>query len=225
MTSEPDDWQQRADELAAVSVAAGEPTAWFERLYAAGRAGSVTMPWDRASPNILLQEWASQRRLQGAGQRAVVVGAGLGADAAYLADLGYDTTAFDISPTAVAIASERVPRPDVHFEVADLLALPAVWLSGFDLVVEIYTVQALPRSLRAAATAAVGRLVAAGGTLLAIQAALGPEEDPNQGPPWPLTREEVEAFAAGGLNVVRIEQVGQDGSRFAGYWRAELTGP
>lgn len=225
MTSEPDDWQQRADELAAISVAAGEPTAWFERLYAAGRAGSVTMPWDRASANVLLQDWASKRQLQGAGRRAVVVGAGLGADAAYLADLGYDTTAFDISPTAVAIASERVSRPDVHFQVADLLALPEVWVGGFDLVVEIYTVQALPRSLRAAATAAVGRLVAAGGTLLAIQAVLGPEEDPSAGPPWPLTREEVEAFAAGGLNAVRIEQVGADGSRFAGYWRAELTRP
>jgi SAM-dependent methyltransferase len=222
MTKEPDDWQQRADELAAVSVAAGEPTAWFEQLYAAGRAGSVTMPWDRSSPNVLLQEWASERRLDGNGRRAVVVGAGLGADAAYLADLGYDTTAFDVSPTAVAIASERVSRPDVHFEVADLLALPDVWLGGFDLVVEIYTVQALPRSVRAEATAAVGRLVAAGGMLLAVQAALGPEDNPDEGPPWPLTREEVEAFATGGLSAVRIEPVGQGGTRFGDHWLVEL---
>jgi SAM-dependent methyltransferase len=223
MTSEPQDWQQRADELAAVSVAAGEPTAWFDQLYAAGRAGSVTMPWDRSSPNVMLQEWASNRRLEGTGQRAVVIGAGLGADAAYLGDLGYDTTAFDISPTAIAIASERVSRPDVHFEVADLFRLPEVWLGGFDLVVEIYTVQALPRSVRAEATAAVGRLVAPGGRLVVIQRSTAPDDDPQEGPPWPLTRQEVEAFVAGGLSLVRLEQVGQDGTRFAGYWRAELT--
>jgi SAM-dependent methyltransferase len=222
MTKEPDDWQQRADELAAVSVAAGEPTAWFEQLYAAGQAGAVTMPWDRSSPNVLLQEWASARQLDGTGQRAVVVGAGLGADAAYLADLGYDTTAFDISPTAVAIASERVSRSNVHFEVTDLLDLPHAWLGRFDLVVEIYTVQALPRSVRAEATAAVGRLVAPSGTLLAIQAALGADDDADEGPPWPLTREEVEVFATGGLTAVYIEPVGQGGTRFGDHWLVEL---
>jgi hypothetical protein len=55
-------------------------------------------------------------------------------------------------------------------------------------VVEIYMVQARPRSLRADATTAVDRLVAPGGTLVVIQAVLGADEDPDDGPPWALTR-------------------------------------
>ncbi len=131
MTSEPRNWQQEADALAHAAVASGRPTGWFEQLYAAGQAGSVTMPWDRSAPNALLEQWARERDVDGSGQRAVVVGAGLGADAAYLARLGYDTTAFDISPTAIAIARERVNRPAVQFVTADLLAPPPDWLGEF----------------------------------------------------------------------------------------------
>ena len=36
------DWDVRADELSAEAIADGEPTAWFDRLYAAGDAGEVS---------------------------------------------------------------------------------------------------------------------------------------------------------------------------------------
>ena len=217
----PVDWSQRADQLAASAVAAGRPTAWFEQLYAEGVSGAATLAWDRSAPNPVLVQWAEQRDLEGAGRRAVVVGAGLGADAAYVAQLGYRTTAFDVSPTAVAIASERAPG--VEFVTADLLDLPAEWRETFDLVVEIYTVQALPRSWRGRAGAAVADLVAPGGTLVAIQAMLGPDDDPDVGPPWPLTRTEIDALGATGLDVVRIEALPNSGGPTATHWRAELT--
>lgn len=223
MTQEPRDWQQEADELAQAAVAAGRPTAWFEELYAAGRGGSVTMPWDRSAPNVLLESWANASGTDGSGRRAVVVGAGLGADAAYLAGLGYRTTAFDISPTAIAIARERQERPDVQFVTADLFAPPKEWLGAFDLVVEIYTVQALPRSVRASATIAVGRLVAPGGRLVVIQTVLEPDDDPDVGPPWPLTRAEVEGFATDGLTLVSLDAVADPAGRFAVRWLAELA--
>ena len=223
MTSGPVEWQQRADELAAGAVAAGRPTEWFEQLYAEGVSGAVTLAWDRATPNPLLVEWAQQRNAPKAGRRAVVVGAGLGADAAYVAGLGYQTTAFDISPTAVAIASERAPG--VEFVTADLLDLPTDWHHAFDLVVEVYTVQALPRSLRAEATTAVADLVARAGTLVAIQSLLSPAGDPAEGPPWPLTRDEIDTFAATGLDPVTIEAVPNSGGSSGTHWRAELTRP
>jgi hypothetical protein len=50
------DWDLRGDELAAESIAAGEPTRWFDTLYAEGVAGDVGMPWDRSEPQRYQRE-------------------------------------------------------------------------------------------------------------------------------------------------------------------------
>jgi hypothetical protein len=64
-------------------------------------------------------------------------------------------------------------------------------------------------------------LVAPGGTLLVIAAVKDEGEDPPDGP-WPLTRAEVESFAAGDLELVRLEDIRDpDAHR----WRAELRRP
>ncbi len=49
-----------------------------------------------------------------AAQRAVVIGCGLGADAEYVASLGFDTTSFDISGTAIRLARQRFPGSAVR---------------------------------------------------------------------------------------------------------------
>jgi hypothetical protein len=46
-------------------LAAGNPTGWFEELYAAGESGRITMPWSRTEPHGLLVEWAERRNLTG----------------------------------------------------------------------------------------------------------------------------------------------------------------
>ena len=96
--------------LASASLAAGDPTGWFDRLYAAGARGQMPVPWRRRQPHPLLAGWASAQELSGAA-RAVVVGCGLGADAEYVASLGFDTTGFDISRTAIRLARQRFPVP------------------------------------------------------------------------------------------------------------------
>jgi hypothetical protein len=68
------DWDLRADELSAEAIAGGEPTAWFDRLYAEGVSGQVSMPWDRDQPHVPLAEWAERTSLAGDGRSAVVVG-------------------------------------------------------------------------------------------------------------------------------------------------------
>ncbi|WP_020667277.1 alpha/beta fold hydrolase [Amycolatopsis nigrescens] len=209
-------WERQADRLAAQSLATGSPTGWFERLYQAGVAGETTMPWDRRAPHPLLTEWA--HGLRGEGRSALVVGCGFGADAEFVAGLGFETVAFDISDTAVRLVRARFPESPVEYLRADLFEPPAGWQAAFDLVVEIFTVQALPDSVRDKATAAVANLVGPGGTLLAIEAV---REDPAvQGPPWPLTRREIESFATGGLTPVRVEEIA-DPHR----WRAEFRRP
>ena len=209
------DWHQRADELSSEAIAGAEPTAWFDRLYAAGESGEVSMPWDRDEPHVLLREWAEARDLRGEGRRAVVVGCGLGADPEYLSRLGFATTGFDIAATAVRLARERHPGTSVDYQVADLLDLPSPWRRAFDLVVEIFTVQALPDPPRSAAIPAVADLVAPGGTLLVIEFRLTDGADLDAGPPFALTRDVMDSFAVDGLSVVRAELM--DGP----LWRVE----
>jgi SAM-dependent methyltransferase len=201
--------EEQARRLAAASLAAGDATGWFDRLYAAG----VGVPWDRGAPHPLLAGWAEARTLPHG--RALVVGSGLGADAEFVAGLGLATTAFDISETAIRATRERFPNTAVDYQVADLLDPPAEWAGAFDFVLESYTVQALPEALRAQATAAVASFVAPGGTLLVIAAGREPGEHV-QGPPWPLTRDEVEAFSGAALDLVALERDAD------GRWRAEF---
>jgi hypothetical protein len=202
-----------------------DATAWFEELYVAAEAGEAEVPWTREEPNPRFVSWAEERGLDGAGKSALVVGSGLGMDAEYVSRLGFDTTAFDIAPTAIRMSQQHFRESKVQYLVADLLDPPREWRLAFDFVLESITVQALPPRLHAEATRRVTEFVAPGGTLLVLSAA-GDEGDEPDGPPWPLTRVEVEAFAAGtGLETVRIEQPLDPSDSFPQRWRAEFRRP
>jgi thiopurine S-methyltransferase len=202
-----------------------DPTAWFEQLYVSAEAGEAEVPWERDEPNPRLVAWADQQRIQGDGRSALVVGSGLGMDAEYVSRLGFETTAFDIAPTAIRVSQERFPRSRVNYVVADLLDPPPEWLGAFAFVLESITVQALPPPLHAEATRRVTELVAPGGTLLVLSAGKGEGEPPADGPPWPLTRGEIEAFAGGELETVRIEELNDPNDPFPRRWRAEFRRP
>jgi SAM-dependent methyltransferase len=206
-----------AQRLAAESYARGDSAGWFESLYAQAAKGRAIVPWDRGAPNPQLIEWAAGR--DGAGLSAVVVGCGLGRDAEFIASRGFRTTGFDLSPTAIEGARQRHPGTSVSYEQADLLDLPAHLRGAFDLVVESYTVQSLPDPPRAQAIVAVTTLVAPGGTLLVIAAA-GDDEGPT-GPPFPLTRREIDSFARDGLEPAQVDDhVDEGGVR---RWRARYV--
>ncbi len=215
-----DDWEQTADRLANAAVADGDPTRWFDELYSAGERGEHSLPWDRGKPNGLITEWADRR--EGAGARGLVIGCGLGRDSEYLATRGYAVIAIDVAPTAIRTARERHPDSTVHYRVADLLDPPQDLLGAFDLVVESYTVQALPPSVRAKATEAVAAMVAPGGTLLVVATALA-DDEPVTGPPWKMSRANIDAFANYGLTPVLVEELDSE----SGYrhWRAEFHRP
>jgi SAM-dependent methyltransferase len=186
------------------------------------------VPWDDGQANPHLTEWttsAAERAVVGPGRRVLVVGCGMGNDPVFLAGLGCEVIAFDVSSTAIAQARRRFADSPVQFEVADLLAPPPEWAGAFDLVTEIYTVQALYGKARAAAIEALPGLVAPGGTLLVIARATD-EEDPVRDPammPWPLTRSELEALAGNRLTARSIEKFfdHEDPPRLR--WRAEFS--
>jgi SAM-dependent methyltransferase len=173
----------------------------------------------------MLVQWAHARPVRGEGRRALVVGSGLGADAEYVAGLGFDTVAFDISVTAVRAARRRFPHSAVHYLPADVLDPPAHWRGAFDLVVESLTVQSLPDPPRRDAIARIRDMVRPGGTLIVIASARDEEDGPIDGPPWPLTRAEIDAFATGGLQPVRIEDIRDGAQRGPRRWLAEFRRP
>jgi SAM-dependent methyltransferase len=189
---------------------AANPTGWFEDLYAEAEAGTASVPWDQPHPQQHLVEWSSG--VDGTGRNALVVGCGYGRDSEFLATLGFDVVAFDISPTGIAATRARHPESKVSYVVADLFDPPAAWHRAFDLVVENMTVQALPVDRHQEAIERVASLT--GSTLLVLAVARddGPAPD---GPPWPLTVSEIKAFATDGLTARRVYR---DESR----WLAEF---
>jgi SAM-dependent methyltransferase len=206
-----------------------DATGWFEPLYAQTAREGGAPPWNRDRPRGLLEQWAEARRLDGAGERrAVVVGCGLGTDAEYIAAKNYNTTAFDLSQTAIRLARERHPDSRVEYAVADLFEPAPGWRHAFDLVVECWTVQALPEPPRGAAIEAISDLVAPGGTLIVVAIGRvddGPD-DPGDGPPWYLGPATIARFAHDGVEPVDLTLVDDPeapGRRLG--WRAEFRRP
>ena len=154
-----------ARQLAAESIARGDPTGWFEPLYAAAEQGATTVPWADLAPYPGLV--SARAGVPGRG-RALVVGCGLGDDAEHVASLGFTTVAFDVSPTAIASARRRFPRSAVEYVTADLLSPPGIWARAFDLVADVFTLQVFTGGARRTAAAQVARMVAPGGRLLLI---------------------------------------------------------
>ncbi|QIG46213.1 class I SAM-dependent methyltransferase [Nocardioides anomalus] len=212
-----------AEELGTRAVADGEPARWYDELWSAAGRGDVALPWDHTDPNPVLAAFA-QPPAPGAGRRAVVVGCGLGADSEHLARLGWETTAFDISPAAVAAVRERYPDSAVDYRVGDLLDLDPDLARGFDLVVEIYTLQALHPSLREAAVTGLHGLLGTGGTALVVQMVRRDDEPRTAEPPWTLTRAEVEALAHDGVRLEALDEVPVEGRAYL-LWRAVLSRP
>ena len=193
------DPRARVRELAAEYARKGDQLGWFEALYQEAESGSAAIPWADMEPNPRLLEFWKSHPLETAGKRALVIGSGLGDDAEQLAAWGFKTNGFDISRTAIEKTKKRYPKTQVEYVVADLFHPPEAWIRSFDFVLEIYTVQAFTGELRGKAIEALAEFVAPGGRLLVIARGRGEGEPEAPGPPWPLTREEIDGFRRAGL--------------------------
>jgi SAM-dependent methyltransferase len=213
-----------AQDAAADALGSGDPLAWFEKLYASAPDESA-IPWAGLEPHALFLEWLDATEPQPG--RALVVACGLGDDAEELAARGFEVTAFDLAPSAIAWAKRRFPESSVSYVVANALDLPAEWAGAFDLVVEVYTLQALPAELRPAVGAAIVRCVAPGGTVVAVARARDDDAPPGEGPPWPLTSEELMSYLRtdGVYTLDRVADVGRAGAPGVSRMRLVLRRP
>lgn len=172
--------------------------AWFDDLYRNAGDDPGKVPWARLAPHPGLLHWTGSAAAEIEPGRAIDVGCGLGDNAEYLAGLGYSVTAFDLSETAIRWAKRRFPESDVTYCAADLFALPDDWTGTFDLVNEIYTLQALPAELRGQALLRIAGLASPGGRIVVVCMARDEDQVP-EGPPWPMARSELAGFADAGF--------------------------
>src|SRR5436190_5088634 len=199
MTETPEfDKRARARELAAEFEARGDTLGWFEALYKESGGNNELVPWADLEPNRFFKEWAERNNLKGNGRKALVVGCGLGDDAVFLDDLGFDVTAFDVSPTAIEWARKLHKERKIQFEVADLLQPFRGWLGAFDFVLEVYTIQPLPLEMRPTVIDAIAAFAAEKGKIVVVTRGREDDEEPVE-LPWALSRKDLSQFERNGF--------------------------
>ncbi len=204
--------RRRADALRIRFEESGDIMGWFEACYDLADGEAALVPWGHEVARPEFVAWLEklpQSRRQG---RALDIGCGLGDNAARLAQAGFRVTAFDISATAIGWAGERFPDLDIEWRVADLVNPPDDFLGAFDLVNETYTLQSLRPPVREAAIQALAGFVKPGGTLLIVGRGRH-DDEPDNPPPWPLVRRELDCLVEAGLTLVRFEDFLSDHKR------------
>lgn len=198
---------------------------WFRAVYDLAGGDEAAVPWADKAAHPLLREWLlhpsplwgrRQTRVL-ANLRALDVGCGLGDNAEALAAAGAETTAFDLSESAICWAKRRFPRSSVDYRAADLFDAPAEWRGAFDFVHECYTLQALPNALLQEAGRALASFLRPDGRLFVV-ARSRPNPAAPDGPPWPLARRDMDSLVANGLALDSLEELAPPNE--PAHWRA-----
>ena len=119
-------------------------------------------------PDPQLIAWLRSFSASPTRRRCLVVGCGGGDDAEALASAGYEVTAVDSSPEAIASCRRRFPRSGVDYAVADVLTAPVEWRGHFDLVFDGRLLDAADCGRRAAVQEALAAFLASGGRLFVL---------------------------------------------------------
>lgn len=177
---------------------------FFEDMYKKNEKSHENIPWARKDVNPLLQNYLDGSKEHKG--KALVIGCGLGDDAYALQNAGYEVVAIDISQTALDLAKERFGDCGVIFEKQDIFAMPEKYYENFDFVFEALTIQSLPRELREKMVSAVVDTVAKNGKLLVVAHQCNNNDD---GPPWPLTNDEISLFKTHNLEELNFELINE----------------
>lgn len=209
MRDEKEEAREHTKELADSFLKKGDALGWFDALYKEAAGDNEKIPWADLEPNKFLRRYAEKTNLRGDGRKALVVGCGLGDDARFLHDLGFNVTAFDISPTAIEWARNLHKDTDIKFVVADLFNPPKEWFQAFEFVLEVYTIQPLPLAMRSQVIDAIANFVEFRGKLLVVTRGREDDEEPLE-LPWALSRKDLSQFDANNFNQIYFEEMSGD---------------
>lgn len=202
MSFENHDARERTKEIQRQFAEKGDALGWFDALYKEAAGDNEKIPWADLEPNKFLKQFAEETNLRGGNRTALVVGCGLGDDARFLYELGFNVTAFDISPTAIEWTRQLHHDTDIKFFTADLFDTPKEWYQAFDFVLEVYTIQPLPLEMRSQVIDAISNFVKFPfGKLLIVTRGRENDEVPLE-LPWALSPEDLSRFDENGLKQV-----------------------
>ncbi|HEY7436311.1 MAG TPA: methyltransferase domain-containing protein [Methylomirabilota bacterium] len=202
---------------------------FWEGLYAGAQDG-----WDLGGPAPALEDWLASGRFTSSGSaqcggpdmapalpqaadprerpRVAVPGAGRGHDARLLARHGYRVTAFDFADSAVAGARRLAAAEgvDVVIEQRDVFTLGQDYPGTFDGVWEYTCFCAIDPARREEYVRVLHAILRPGGLLLAC---FFPLREGGDGPPFPVSRADIDQALAGRFTVVRAGAPGRSAER------------
>lgn len=176
------------------------PTAW-ENRYQQGTTG-----WDLGQPAPALSHWlAVEGKHPTPSASAIVLGAGRGHDALLFARQGFQVTAVDFAPSAIAALAQQAAATHLSLTLLeqDIFSLLPEWQGHFDYVVEHTCFCALDPSLRSAYVHLVANLLAPQGELLAVFFT----HDRPGGPPFGISTPELTDLFTPCFEVVSLDPV------------------
>jgi len=186
---------------------------WEERY----RQGDT--PWETGQPSSELKRVLDEAAIRPC--RALELGCGTGASAVWLAQQGFEVTAFDLSPLAISRALRRANAAgvSVRFLVADVLNPPTELSGPFDFFFDRGCYHVVRREGPEAYLGTLRRLTRPGA--LGLVLAGNAREPHSPGPPVVSEgqiREELGSlFSIVQLREFRFDQVEPDGTRFLGW--------
>jgi methyl halide transferase len=168
---------------------------FWDGLYAEGQDG-----WELGGPSPALEAWLDGGGTFG-GPRVAVPGCGRGHDARLLARRGYQVTAFDFAEAAVAEARRLAAAEgvDMAVEQRDVFTLARDHREAFDGVWEYTCFCAIDPGRRAEYADVLHAILKPAGLLLAC---FYPVREGRDGPPFPVSREDIASALAGRFTVL-----------------------
>jgi SAM-dependent methyltransferase len=177
---------------------------WYQVVYRA-LYGLGLVFWQRSAPPAGLVALVEGPSALSPG-RALELGCGTGTDTIYLASHGWDVTAVDMVPKALATARHKASAAGVtpRFVAGDVTRLPEIGVgNGHDLILDFGCFHTLPEDRRQAYVSGVSGTAAPGATLLMYGFKRPPKAAPIRGG---MTTEEVQRrFCPAGWDLISAE--------------------
>lgn len=188
-----------------------QPEFWNQRFEA------QFTPWDKGGVPLALQEFVSQAQQP---LVTLIPGCGIGYEAAFLAQAGWDVTAIDFSPAAVASARAAIGVWGRHIVEADFfLHQPSQPLG---LIYERAFLCALPPAMRPEIAKRWAELLPAGALLAGFFFLDESAERSLKGPPFSITGAQLEALLLPYFELLEDVAVSDSIAVFAGKERWQV---